>query len=143
MSTSRISSALTDAAALRSVTERTTEAWAINDARAFADSFTADAKVVIAGTYVRGRDEVRSYMSFAFGGPIKGTTVISDPISIEYIGVHTGLIITEGGVVLPGETDVAAARAIRGTWVLTVEDGEWRISAYHSSPIPPSRAVRT
>jgi uncharacterized protein (TIGR02246 family) len=129
---------LTDEAALRRVPERTTEAWASHDASAFADAFTADAKVVIAGTYLRGRDEIRSYMSAAFSGPIKGTSVVSDPVSIEYIDVDTGLVITEGGVVLPGETTVSAARAIRGTWVLTVKDGEWRIRAYHSSPIPQS-----
>jgi uncharacterized protein (TIGR02246 family) len=92
--------------------------------------------VVIAGTYLRGRDEIYSYISAAFSGPIKGTTVISEPVSIEYINVDTGLVITEGGIVLPGETSVSAERAIRGTWVLAVEDGEWRIHAYHSSPIP-------
>lgn len=92
--------------------------------------------MVIAGTYLQGRDQVRSYMSAAFSGPIKGTTVISDPVSVEYINNDTGLVMTEGGVMLPGETSVSAARAIRGTWVLTIENGEWRIRAYHSSPIP-------
>lgn len=138
MPTNNMLPTLTDEAALRRVPERTTAAWASHDANAFADAFTADAKVVIAGTYLRGRDEVRSYMSAAFSGPIKGTTVVSNPVSIEYINIDTGLVITEGGVVLSGETDVSAARAIRGTWVLIVKDGEWRISAYHSSPIPQS-----
>jgi uncharacterized protein (TIGR02246 family) len=136
--TSRTPPTLTDEAALRRVPERTTEAWASHDASAFADAFTADAKVVIAGTYLRGRDEIRSYMSAAFSGPIKGTTVVCDPVSIEYINVDAGLVITEGGVVLPGETAVSAAHAIRGTWVLAVKDGEWRIRAYHSSPIAQS-----
>jgi uncharacterized protein (TIGR02246 family) len=138
MSISSMSPTLTDEAALRRVPERTTEAWARHDASAFADAFTADAKVVIAGTYLRGRDEIRSYMAAAFSGPIKGTTVVSNPISLEYINADTGLVITEGGVVLSGEAGVSAARAIRGTWVLTENDGEWRIHAYHSSPIPQS-----
>jgi uncharacterized protein (TIGR02246 family) len=127
---------VTDESALRRVTDRTAEAWASHDANAFAEVFTKDAKVVIAGTYLRGRDEVRSYMSAAFSGPVKGTTVTSLPVSAEYINGETGLVITEGGVVLPGETGVSTERAIRGTWVLAVEDGEWRIRAYHSSPIP-------
>ncbi len=74
-------------------------------------------------------------MSAAFSGPLKGTTVISAPVSTDYINAETGLVITEGGVILPGETDVSTERAIRGTWVLAPEDGEWRIRAYHSSPI--------
>jgi uncharacterized protein (TIGR02246 family) len=136
MPTSRILPSLTDEAALRRVPERTTEAWASYDANAFADAFTEDTKVVIGGTYLRGRGEVRSYMSAAFSGPIKGTTVASDPISVEYFSVDAGLVITEGGIMLPGETFVSAAHAIRATWVLTAKDGEWRIRAYHSSPIP-------
>lgn len=138
MSTSLKPPTFTDEAALRRVPERTTEAWANHDANAFADAFTADAEVIIAGTYLRGRDEVRSYISAAFSGPIKGTTVISDPVSVEYLNADTGLVITEGGMVPPGGTAVSAAHAIRGTWVLTVNGGEWRIRAYHSSPIPQS-----
>jgi uncharacterized protein (TIGR02246 family) len=129
-------SAITDELVLRRVPEGTTKAWASHDAGAFAEAFTRNTKVVIAGTYLRGRDEVRAYMSAAFSGHLKGTTVISDPVSVEYINAETGLLITEGGVVLPGETRVAAERAIRGAWVLATEDGQWRICAYHSSPIP-------
>jgi uncharacterized protein (TIGR02246 family) len=126
----------TSESVLSQVPERTTSAWASLDASAFAEVFTKDTKVVIAGTYLQGRGEVRSYISAAFSGPLKGTTVISAPVSAEYINAETGLVITEGGVLLPGEMDVSAERAIRGTWVLALEDGEWRIRAYHSSPIP-------
>jgi uncharacterized protein (TIGR02246 family) len=136
MSSSRINPPMTDQSALNQVPERTTSAWASHDASVFAQAFTTDTEVVIAGAHLRGRDEVRSYMSAAFSGPIKGTTVISDPVSTEYINAETGLVITEGGVVLPGEANVTGERAIRATWVLAVEDGEWRIRAYHSSPIP-------
>jgi uncharacterized protein (TIGR02246 family) len=136
MSSSARTSALTGEAALRQVPERTTSAWASHDASAFAEVFTRDTKVVIAGSYLRGRDQVRSYMAAAFSGPLKGTTVRSAPVSTEYINAETGLVMTEGGVMLPGEADVSAERAIRGTWVLAPEDGEWRIRAYHSSPIP-------
>jgi uncharacterized protein (TIGR02246 family) len=136
MSGSRITSGVASESVLRQVPERTTSAWASQDASGFAEVFTRDTEVVIAGSYLRGRDEVRSYMSAAFSGPLKGTSVISAPVSTEYVNAETGLVITEGGVILPGETDVSAERAIRATWVLAPEDGEWRIRAYHSSPIP-------
>ncbi len=121
---------------LRRVTDQTTVAWASHDADAFAEVFTEDTRVVIAGTYLRGRDQVRSYISAAFSGPLKGTRVISDPVSVEYLCTETALLITEGGILLPGETTYSPGRAIRGTWVLAPEDGEWRIRSYHSSPIP-------
>lgn len=135
MSGDIIAASETSESALSHVPERTTNAWANLDASAFAEVFTRDTKVVIAGTYLQGRDAVLSYISAAFSGPLKGTTVISAPVSTEYINAETGLVITEGGVLLPGEMDVSAERAIRGTWVLAREDGEWRIRAYHSSPV--------
>jgi uncharacterized protein (TIGR02246 family) len=135
MSISSQSSVATGEAALRGVPERTTAAWDKNDAGAFAEVFTRDTKVVIAGTYLQGRDQVFAYISAAFAGPIKGTRVVSDPVSVEYINADTGLVMTEGGILLPGEASVAGERAIWGTWVLAREDGQWRIRAYHSSPI--------
>jgi uncharacterized protein (TIGR02246 family) len=138
MQTSDTPPTFTDEAVLRRVPQRTTEAWAGHDASAFADVFTENAKVVIAGTYLRGRDEIRAFMSAGFAGPIKGTTVVSSPVSVEYLDRDTGLLITEGGVLLPGETAVSAARAIWGTWVLSVKNGEGLICAYHSSPITRS-----
>jgi uncharacterized protein (TIGR02246 family) len=130
--------ATTDDAALRQVTERTTQAWADHDPAAFAQVFAKDTKVVIAGHYLQSRDEVRAYISAAFSGPVKGTRVIMNPVSAEFMSADTGVVMTEGGILLPGETSVAAERAIWGTWVLAVEDAEWRIRAYHSSPVARS-----
>jgi uncharacterized protein (TIGR02246 family) len=135
MSIGNQASVATGAAALRDVPERTTAAWEKHDAGMFADAFTTDTKVVIAGTYLQGRDQVYAYISAAFAGPIKGTRVVSDPVSAEYINADTGLVMTEGGILLPGEASVSDDRAIWGTWVLAQEDGQWRIRAYHSSPI--------
>jgi len=130
--------ATTDEAVLRQVMERTTQAWADHDPAAFAQVFAKDTKVVIAGHYLQSRDEVRTYISVAFSGPVKGTQVIMNPVSAEFMSADTGLVVTEGGILLPGETSVAAERAIWGTWVLAMEDREWRIRAYHSSPVARS-----
>ncbi len=132
--------AMIDKAALHQVPARTTQAWANHDPDAFARVFAKNTKVVIAGHYLKNRDEVRAYISEAFSGPVKGTRVIMDPVSAEFMSADTGLVMTEGGILLPGETSVAAERAIRGTWVLAMEDGEWRIRAYHSSPVSRSQA---
>jgi uncharacterized protein (TIGR02246 family) len=105
---------------------------------AFADVFTADTKVVIAGTYLQGRHQVYAHIPAAFAGPVKGTRVVSDPVSVEYMNADTGLVMTGGGILLPGEAAVSAERAIWDACVLAQEDGQWRIRAYHSSPIRKS-----
>ncbi len=138
MSSGSLSAAVTDESVPRHVPARTTEAWARHDADAFATLFSPAANVVIAGTHLVGRDAVRSYMSAAFAGPIRGTRVVSDPESVDYLTPDVVLLVTTGGVLLPGETEVSPGRAIRGTWVLVDEGEGWQIRAYHSSPIPQS-----
>ena len=38
------------------------------------------------------------------------------------------------GLDAPSETAVADQRAIRATWVIVRQDGEWRLAAYQNSP---------
>ncbi|HTI23733.1 MAG TPA: SgcJ/EcaC family oxidoreductase [Kutzneria sp.] len=125
--------ALLDFAEPRQVPERTTAAWLAGDAEAFAAEFTDDALVVIAGHYLRGHAQVLGYVTKAFAGPMKGTGVISNPIHLSYLDQDTVLLITDGGVLAPGETAPAPERSLYGTWILSRRDGRWGISAYHSS----------
>jgi uncharacterized protein (TIGR02246 family) len=55
-------------------------------------------------------------------------------LSVKAVGERVAVVITEGGVLLPGETAPAPDRAIRATWVLADSDG-WQITAYHNSPV--------
>jgi len=124
-----------DETALRDAVKRTSVAWSAGDAYAFAAVFTEDTKVVISGDYYRGRGAVDAYMTAAFSGPAKGTNVVSDPVEISYLGGGAALIITEGGILAPGEAAVPPERALRATWVFNKYGEEWLISTYHSSPI--------
>lgn len=138
MSTSSQSIATADDVAVRRVAERTREAWLAFDADAFAAEFSPTTNVVIAGTYHLGRDAVRSYISAAFNGPLRGTRVVIDPVYVKHLNPDIALMVTEGGVLVPGENKVAPERAVRGTWLLVRSGGEWKVEAYHSSPIATS-----
>jgi len=138
MSTSSQSTATTEDFDLRRALERTSDAWAVSDADAFAAVFTATTNVVIAGTYHLGRDAVRSYIAVAFAGPVRGTRVVIDPVYVKKLRPDLALVVTEGGVLLPGESGVEPQRAIRGTWLLAQTGAEWQVEAYHSSPMAAS-----
>ena len=125
-------------ATVQHVAEQIMTAWADHDADAFADTFTKDGTLIIPGdVYLKGRDEIRSYMGKAFAGPYRGTTVTGTPIAVKPLSDNVVLMLTQGGVLAPGETDVAADRAIRASWLLAKEQGEWRITAYQNTPIKP------
>lgn len=138
MSTASTSATVTDEFPFRRVPEHTTAAWAEHDADAFASIFTADTNVVIGGNYLVGRAAVRAFMTAAFAGAFKGSRVVSDAVYLKRLDDEYALLVTVGGVMLPGDQEILPQRAIRATWLLAKRGEEWQIHAYHSSPIAQS-----
>ncbi|MEO7268824.1 MAG: SgcJ/EcaC family oxidoreductase [Knoellia sp.] len=109
-------------------------AWAEHDADAFADAFVEDGTMIISGSHVTSRPAIAEFMRAAFAGPYAGTRVTGKPIDVRSIAPGCTLIITEGGVILPGEEEVAPQRAIRAGWLLVQDEGTWRLAAYQNTP---------
>ncbi|MDH6130143.1 SgcJ/EcaC family oxidoreductase [Kitasatospora sp. GP82] len=125
-----------DAAALRAVPELIVAAWAEHDADGFAEIFTEDATLILPGdVYLTSREEIRSFMTKAFAGPFKGTRVTGEPLSVRPLAEGVAVLVTRGGVLAPGDTEVTAERAIRATWVLARQGADWRIASYQNTPI--------
>jgi uncharacterized protein (TIGR02246 family) len=109
------------------------DAWAENDIDAFSALYTEDATVVQPGIHKKNREDIRSTMAAAFAGPLKGSRVVDEPQSIRLIGADTAIAITEGGILMAGETELPSERRVRSTWVLTKDDGQWYVAAYQNS----------
>ncbi|MBO1413350.1 SgcJ/EcaC family oxidoreductase [Streptomyces sp. FH025] len=118
-----------------SVPLRLVAAWAHNDAEGVADSFTEDGILILPGDVLkRGREEIRVFMAAAYAGPFKGTGVTGAPVDVRFASDDVALIRTHGGILAPGETEIAEELAVRSTWVVVRTDGEWRLAAYQNSP---------
>lgn len=123
-----------DEAAVRAVVDRINAAWADHDADAFADVYTDDATMVLSGDrFLRGRETIRTDLVREFQGRHRGTKLISDVVDLRFLGTDTAVMITEGGVLAPGESEPAPEREIRATWTCAKQDGEWYLAAYQNT----------
>ncbi|CAL9622837.1 hypothetical protein SUDANB58_05876 (plasmid) [Streptomyces sp. enrichment culture] len=123
-----------DKAAVAALPQRIVEAWAAHDADAFAEVFTPDGSMIIPGVLQRGRDSIRAFMAEAFQGPFKGTRVIGTPVDLRFANGESGILITRGGILAPGESEPSAERAVHASWVVVKRDGRWFLAAYQNSP---------
>ena len=136
MSANKTDSAVDDVTAIQNVPARIVAAWAENDADAFAAVFAEDGSLILPGdVYLTSREQVREFMAAGFAGPYKGSKVYGEPLAVRPLDGDYALIITRGGVLMPGETEVAAERAIRASWLLTKQGSDWLIAAYQNTPV--------
>jgi uncharacterized protein (TIGR02246 family) len=109
-------------------------AWEAGDAEAFVADYTEDASVIQPGVYEKDREEIRANMAAAFAGPLSGSRVAARPVNVRFLTGDTAIVVSEDGIVFPGQDAVASERLVRATWVLLRSDGGWRIASYHNSP---------
>lgn len=114
---------------------RLVAAWAKNDASGIADAFTEDGTMILPGdVYKKGRGEIRAFMAAAYAGPFKGTGVTGTPVDVRFVTDDVALLRTHGGILAPGQTEIAEELAVRSTWVVVKKDGEWLLAGYQNSP---------
>lgn len=112
---------------------RVNAAWDANDADAFADVYAEDATLILSGDrFFRGRDHIARELALSFAGPHKGTRLLADVVSFQVLGPQLAVMVTEGGVLLPGDAEPNWERALRATWVVGKEGGEWKVLAYQN-----------
>jgi len=109
-------------------------AWEAGDAEAFVADYTEDATVIQPGVYKKDREEIRTTMAAGFAGPLSGSRATDHPVDVRFLTDDTAVVVSEGGIVFPGQDAVASERLVRATWVLVRRGGGWRIAAYHNSP---------
>lgn len=124
-----------DEKAALAVPQRIQNAWLRNDADAFADVFTENGSLLLQDNQLVSREEIRGYMRASFHGLLKGAHVNGWPLDVKFLTPDVAVVVTEGGIIRPGESEIAAENQIRAVWVIVrTEDGP-RLVSHQSSPI--------
>ncbi len=110
------------------------EAWEANDADAFVAHYLEDASVVQPGIYKKDREEIRTTMAAGFAGRLQGSRAFDHAQDIRFLTDETAIVVSEGGIIFPGQDAVPSGSLVRATWVLAKRNGTWYVAAYHNSP---------
>ncbi|MFD7988564.1 SgcJ/EcaC family oxidoreductase [Kitasatospora indigofera] len=124
-----------DEAAIEAVLAAGYRAWAAGDAEAMVADYTEDATAIMTGSLRGSRDVIRRSMALGFEGPLKGSSTWNKRLSLRFLGEDGAIVVSESGILLPGETEVPDPRKVNATWVLEKRDGRWMVAAYHNSPV--------
>jgi uncharacterized protein (TIGR02246 family) len=125
-----------DEKAVLTVPMRIQAAWASNDPDAFADTFAERGSLLMGERQLTSREEIRQFMTAGFSGPLAGARVKGWPLTVDFLTGNVAMTVTEGGIIMPGETETAPERRIRATWVVTKRpDGQLELLSHHGSPI--------
>jgi len=115
------------------VVDEVNAAWGSNDADRFADLYTTDATFILSGDrFFRGREHIRRELAESFEGPHRGTRLLTFVVSSRMLAPDTAVLVTEGGVLLPGQDTPDRERELRATWVMVKESDRWLVSAYQN-----------
>jgi uncharacterized protein (TIGR02246 family) len=124
-----------DEAAIHAVLVESYKAWEAGSADGMVADYTADSTAIMTGSLRDSRDAVRENMALAFDGPLKGTSTYNKQLSLRFVGRDAAIVVSESGILFPGQTEVPDAGKVNATWVLEKRDGQWLIAAYHNSPV--------
>ncbi len=121
-------------AAVLDVVKGIYEAWDNADPDAFVADYLEDASAILPGAYMKSREEIRGAMAFSFSGPLKGTRASDKVLNLRFLNDDAVVVISQTGVLIPGETKAPPERTAYATWVLAKRDGKWLLAAYSNSP---------
>jgi len=115
---------------------RILDAWAANDADAFADVFAENGSLLMRDEQLTSRAEIRSYMADGFAGPFRGARVTGWPLEVTFLNDDVAFLVTQGGIVLATDDELLPEREIRAIWVIVRRaPGELELLSHQSNPV--------
>jgi uncharacterized protein (TIGR02246 family) len=125
-----------DEKAALTVPQRIQYAWLRNDPDAFADVFVENGSLLLQDNQLLSREEIRGFMRASFLGGLRGAHVYGWPLEVKFLEPNVAVVVTEGGIIRPGEAEIAPENQIRAVWVIRRSaEGVLNLFSHQSSPV--------
>lgn len=134
MTTTKTKAQKQEEAAVLAVLKGVYDAWNKADPDAFVAEYFEDASAILPGSYLKSRQDIHDAMAYSFNGPLKGTRTSDKVLDIRFLNDDAAVVISETGILIPGESAAPPERTAYATWVLAKQDGNWLLAAYSNSP---------
>jgi uncharacterized protein (TIGR02246 family) len=121
---------------VRGLLGRALEGWERGDGQAFAEAFAADGDLILFdGMLTRGRGQIAFVMQRLFNGALKGSRIAASVMDLRFLDPDVALMLTLGGVLLPGETQLPPDRQSIQAWVAARRAGRWQFASVQNTRI--------
>ncbi len=129
-------SANQDESLVRAIPQQIVDAWNRGDGDALASVYAEDGVLVAGhGVVKRGRAQIASYHSALFSSAIKGTRLTATVTNVRFLDATTAILQTEGGILWPGETTLAAGNRGIQSFVAVKKGDRWSVVLFQNTRI--------
>lgn len=125
-----------DETGLRAIPETIVQGWNSGKGNIVASVYADDGTLVAGhGVVTRGRSAIARYHDELFSGPNAGTRLIVKVSSVRFLSDDVALVQTEGGILWPGESELAPRNRGIQSFVVKKNAGAWQVVLFQNTRI--------
>jgi uncharacterized protein (TIGR02246 family) len=125
-----------DEALVRDIPHQIARGWSKGDGDAIAAVYAADGVLVAGhGVVLHGPTHIASYHDEQLAGSLKDSQLTIEITSVRFLEPDIVLMQTEGGILWPGQTQLAPGNRGIQSFVVVKKDGAWRVSLFQNTRI--------
>lgn len=125
-----------DEAALHALVQQIVDGWSNANGAVIAGVYAADGTLVAGdGTVTRGPGEIARYHDRQFQHFLKDTRLTVAVRSVQFLSEDVALMQTEGGILWPGQQQLAPGNRGIQSFVAVREDGTWRVRLFQNTRV--------
>lgn len=129
-----------DEAAIRALPGRIIQGWNQGNGKTIGEVYAADGTLVAGdGTVTKGREEIGAYHDRLFANYLKGTKLSVEVRNVRFLTPDIALMQTCGGILWPGEQQLAPGNDGIQSFVTVKQDGAWRVLLFQNTRVLPKK----